>query len=541
MRARIVLLLLAALVLGWAGSAAAEKKRVGVPKFDGPQEAVIRKTVMQVLKGQSYEVVGSREIDAAARSAGVQLDSNDGFKTVAKEMSIGAFVTGEVGKKKARLTIRNGLDGSVSGEGSFAGANPGKVAGDVRENFLRRLGSAVERGKLPSGSKKPKAPVAEADEGDEAPAASDDQPASSARKSPPAANVAKKETESDSGDKSAPPPAEEAVAKKAEPTGEDGEGPRGTPIRALDLAVGFRGFTRSLTYNQDLYRGSSLGLRGYNLTLGPAFVASVTAYPGAFFSDGVAALIGLQLDLEQAIGVASNAPPGGAFPNGATFPTIIHDYSGALRGRWAFQGGHEVALLVGGGEHAFSFRSSGGADRGQLDLPDTIYQYLRVGAEARLELPSNFTATIGAGFRDVLNQGGNKAGVRQIASPGYFPYLQVAGIDAGLTVGYHITPSIEARAGLDLRRYFFAMNAIPADYGVNKIAGGAVDQYISGTLMIAYIFGGASSASSGDADDEAPAPEKKKKKKKKSKSSDEDADEPDAGAGGGGGDDKSEE
>ncbi len=56
-------------------------------------------------------------------------------------------------KKKAKLTVRNGLDGSVSGEGSFGGANPNKIAADVRDGFSRRLGSAVERGRAPSSAK----------------------------------------------------------------------------------------------------------------------------------------------------------------------------------------------------------------------------------------------------------------------------------------------------------------------------------------------------------------------------------------------------
>src|SRR5882672_618269 len=148
-RVRIVLGILAVVALGWSGSAAAEKKRVGVPKFDGPQEAVIRKAVMQALKGGGYEVVGSREIDAAAKSAGAQLDANDGFKAVAKELSIASYVTGEVSKKKAKLTVRNGVDGSVTGEGSFAGANPRKIAAEVRGGFARRLGSAIDRGHAP--------------------------------------------------------------------------------------------------------------------------------------------------------------------------------------------------------------------------------------------------------------------------------------------------------------------------------------------------------------------------------------------------------
>src|SRR6185369_5222796 len=78
---------------------------------------------------------------------------------------LSAIVTGELSPKKARIAVRDGSDGSVSGEGSFAGANPRKVAAEVGKSFWRRLGSAVERGKVPAGAKKPQASsVAEAPE-----------------------------------------------------------------------------------------------------------------------------------------------------------------------------------------------------------------------------------------------------------------------------------------------------------------------------------------------------------------------------------------
>ncbi|HTA21715.1 MAG TPA: hypothetical protein VK989_20620, partial [Polyangia bacterium] len=235
--------MLAALVLGWAGTASAEKKRVGVPKFDGPQEGVVRKAVMQVLRGDGYEVVGAKEIDGTAKSVGAELDSNDGFKAVAKELAISAFVTGEVAKKKAKLTVRNGADGSVSGEGSFGGANPNKVAADVREAFSRRLGSAVDRGRAPSGAKKPQAPAPEAEEpADDATAAAADD------SSKPAAETTKTKSEEAPAETGSAAP--EAAKKTEAPAPEDAGavGPR-----ALDVALGLRGFSRSLTYNQDLY------------------------------------------------------------------------------------------------------------------------------------------------------------------------------------------------------------------------------------------------------------------------------------------------
>ncbi len=530
MRARICLAVLAALVLGWAGTASAEKKRVGVPKFDGPQEATVRRAVMQVLKGDGYEVVGAKELDGTAKSVGVELDSNDGFKAVAKELAISAFVTGEVAKKKAKLTVRNGADGSVSGEGSFGGANPNKVAADVRDGFSRRLGSAVDRGRAPSGAKKPQAPAPEAEEpADDATAAGADD------SSKPAAAAESTKTKTEEAPADASGAAPEETAKKADAPAEDAGavGPR-----ALDIFVGLRGFSRSLTYNQDLY-----GLRSYKLTLGPAVAANLLIFPFAFFTDNfIASNIGLEVNLEQAFGVTSSVPanPNGPFMNGATFNTVIHDYNVGVRYRIPFSGGDEIAAFVGGGEHAFSFRDGSGAgdDRSQLTIPDTIYHYVRVGVDTRFELPAGVTAGVTAAYRAVLNQGGQIAtgpGVDSngnvvtnpdgsVKYPGFFPYLTVAGVEVSGMLGYHITPSIEARFSVDLRRYFYNMHSssamcaagcdfLPSGARVNDVAGGAVDQYVGFTIGAAYVFGAPPPGPKSAEPEAAPAPKKKHKKK----------------------------
>ena len=541
-RLRIVLAVLAVVAVGWSGSAAAEKKRVGVPKFDGPQEGVIRKAVMHALKSGGYEVVGSREIDAAAKSAGAELDANDGFKTVAKELAISAFVTGEVGKKKAKLTVRTGSDGSVTGEGSFAGANPRKIAAEVRDGFGRRLGSAVDRGHAPAGAKKPQAPAPEPE------VAEDDKDEGGATeggdegdKAPKAETKGKKGKEAESEE--APPASsskepEETVAKKA-PSEPEGEAAAVGP-RALDIGIGFGGFSRSLSYNQDIY-GT---LRQYKLALGPAAVVSVLLFPGAFAVGGVAANIGIEANIEQAFGVTSTVPVSTTFMNGATFGTIVHDYYVGGRFRFVLAGGHELAVTAGGGEHAFSFRDGPAATdiRANLNIPDTIYRYVRGGVVGRFELPSGVTLGLGGAYRYILNKAGQIStgpvinnGMVQIQ--GFFPYLAVAGIDVDATLGYHVTPSIEARVGVNLRRYFYAMNSsptmcaqgcdfLPNGVQVNQVAGGAIDQYIGFNIGAAYIFGGvvpsASSSSEEPASEEAPAPKKHKKKKKHSEDEDED-------------------
>ena len=77
------------------------------------------------------------------------------------------IVTGEVGKKRAKITIHDGREGSLLGEASFPGPNPKKIAAEVGKTFWSKLGEDVARGHVPSGSKKPQKVVAEAPEDNE--------------------------------------------------------------------------------------------------------------------------------------------------------------------------------------------------------------------------------------------------------------------------------------------------------------------------------------------------------------------------------------
>jgi hypothetical protein len=544
-RVRIILGILAVVVVGWSGSAAAEKKRVGVPRFDGPQEAVVRKAVMQVLKGDGYDVVGAKEIDGAAKSTGGQLDSNDGFKAVAKELSISAFVTGEVSKKKAKLTIRNGADGSVSGEGSFGGATPAKIAADVRDGFARRLGSAVERGRAPSGAKKPAAPpVAEADDsddnagaagGDEAPSKPAAKPASSSSSS--SSSSPSSSSTSEAKDETPPPSSgsgsgpEETLARKApEPEGEPLMGPR-----ALDFRAALGGFSRSLSYNQLVPATLAPGARAYNLALGPVLSLRLVTYPFAFVTSSFAANIGIEVAADESFAISGSTSAGG------TLGTTVHDRYIGGRLRLMVGGVHEIAVFGGGGEHAFAFVDGPGGmgtpdDRMQVYIPDTIYRYARGGIDAKFELPSGLTARVAGAYRYVLNGGG------QISTPPFFPFLGVAGVDLEGELGYHVTPSIEARIGVNLKRYFYAMNSSTYDLNGGPMspscpcnaAGGAVDQYLGFTIGAAYVFGGVTPSASSPSDDSPPAPKKKKHKKKKS---DDDGEASDASGGDSGGGD----
>jgi hypothetical protein len=209
-------------------------------------------------------------------------------------------------------------------------------------------------------------------------------------------------------------------------------------------------------------------------------------------SRGVLGNIGLEISGLEALFITSkvNASPPN-FPMGATFTTIVHDYAGGVRFRIPF-GAHELTPSVTGGEHAYVFRSGGGGDRSLLDLPDTIYRYARFGLEGRLALPAGFSVLVAGGYRLVLNGGG------QIHDT-FFPRSTVAGADVHGYIAWRALPFMDVRLGAEYTRYWYDMHAQAGD---KLIAGGALDQYLSGTLGAAFVWGDSQAHASQPSDDE---------------------------------------
>ena len=239
--------------------------------------------------------------------------------------------------------------------------------------------------------------------------------------------------------------------------------------RWLELALGGRGFTRDLRYKDQV----TPGLREYQLPFGPAAAVDLAFYPLALLMQGPGANIGIVGQFEQLLGTASTLTADNQFPSGATFPTSMHELSGGLRYRVPV-GPWQIGIEVTGGEHAFWFTSGGGADRNQLSIPNTIYRFARAGLDARFAVTPDFSLSVGAGYRYVINHAG------PISDD--FPHLTVAGVDADVGAAYAITRSIEVRLQGGVRRYFYDMHSVRGD---QQIAGGAVDQYLSGAAMLA--------------------------------------------------------
>ena len=88
---------------------------------------------------------------------------------------------------------------------------------------------------------------------------------------------------------------------------------------------------------------------------------------------------------------------------------------------------------------------------------------------------------------------GLHVGTRLVSDTGslgktWFPHTKTNAIVAGLSVCYRLTPLIGVVAGADFLRYAFDFNPVPQGNGV--IAGGAVDQYISGFAALRVSISG---------------------------------------------------
>lgn len=114
-----------------------------------------------------------------------------------------------------------------------------------------------------------------------------------------------------------------------------------------------------------------------------------------------------------------------------------------------------------------------------------------------LAIADAFGVSFGGGYRYINNRGGTQ--ISQVA----FPHLTVSGADANIVARYALGDTLELRAGLEWRRYWYAMHS---QVGDPVVAGGAVDQSFAFTAGIAVLLG-VPSAPAPEGGNEAPPPQ----------------------------------
>jgi len=330
------------------------------------------------------------------------------YVAAAHRHQVAAFIEGDLerGRREVRLviTVRSGETGELVAELRLAGANPAGLRRAIRNEFWASLGSQIEAMRPPQ----PEAAAAP-DEIDEA---------------------------------------EEEESSYA--------GPRPSP---LTVSLGGSAFSRSYTYNDDVFNQ----LSGYRLKLGPALLAELQWYPLAHFRGGAIADLGIEA--HTTIGLAIRTAEGDQHRD-----TSVSEWAAGLIYRLSL-GPARLRFGAGIGSHGFAIE---GTDQ----LPEVSYFFARFHLAGAIEVARGLDVEVTFAWRHLLSVG-------EFANAEWFPRSTGAGLDGRLGLGYRLTQMWAIHLSFDLRRYFFSLNPEPGD---RWIAGGALDQYLGASLRVSFAW-----------------------------------------------------
>jgi hypothetical protein len=410
--------------------AAAAKVKVAVGGFDGPKSADARSAFIEALKKEgSYEVTDAEDVKASAKSKAVA--------EAARGLGVDVVITGKVSKGGLKLKVI-GADGKVLDEAEIKGGGA-KLKTAIAKGGAASVADGI--GKV--AAKKEETPAAE------------DNPAEE-----PAGDEAKKEEASVSSD-------DLANAKGG--------------LSPFDVTAGLRPLHRTFKFHQTIAEvrpaqacpeGSTATncfkkLPSYDLPLGPVLFIDLNWFPASHFTTGPAEWIGLTGGFEK--GFATHSVYQEGTPQEQTLKTNIQAFYVGARFRLPL-GAHELGATAVYGQQTFALDGDAAAPR----LPDVKYTYIRPGLEGTFRFGElYFNARVAKRF--VSGTGALKSV--------WFPNVKTQSLEAGVTVGYRLISTLDLVAGFDWLRYAFDFNPVPARPSLESyVAGGAVDQYLSGFI-----------------------------------------------------------
>jgi hypothetical protein len=453
--------LAAVLALCWSMSAHAKpapKERVVVGSFSGPGAARVRAAVVQALgKSKRYEIVPNDRAEQTAEEIDADLSTDAGRAAVASRLELAGIVSGTIAKRRKQLVLTlevyGGGSGTMTEERTFRARKPAALVGQVK----RRLLAALRRKPL-----KLEAPdVAPAPEPELAVTESEPEPEPDGELEPEADEP---EAEPESAQADGDDDADEDGAEDEDddepdqPSGEDAE-----HATALELGVGVRFATRSFTYEQP-----ETHLPEHSVALTPAGQAQLRWYPAAPFSEGFASHLGIDAYGRLMVPVEATDGP-------SIYETTSRAFGVNLRARiplWP----SELGVHAGWGAHAIEISDS--QFGGDPEVPSVAYSFLRLGADARISLSSEFALSLRASYLVLLGFG-------ELAEESWFPDASGGGIEAQLGAAYELAGPLWIEADLGVVRYFLGMNVAtvePSAAAIQRVAEGATDQQLFATL-----------------------------------------------------------
>jgi hypothetical protein len=162
--------------------------------------------------------------------------------------------------------------------------------------------------------------------------------------------------------------------------------------------------------------------------------------------------------------------------NNRNFGVKFSDIEGGVRFRQPL-GEHELGLQATVGQLTAGLDASSDL----TGIPEIRYTLL----SPSVDLALNFGAVT---VRGALGYQRSVGGFGEVANAQWFPHMEGYGFEGQLGLDYRLSSSVAFQAGGLLRRFVLDMNSRPADAigGQAEVAGGAVDQYLSGYFGLAF-------------------------------------------------------
>jgi len=414
------------------GASDAHAERIVLLQFSGRKASAVREKVALSLKRAGHTVIRS-----GVSSRGIRPKT---LKRVGKKADAvlgGRVESSRKGRDwKATLSVRDPKQGTPLGEDlEFSGDSLKELNQEVADNVAQRVATSL------AGSE-PQAPAPAEAEPAPKPVAAAPVLRAEVAASPEADVEGESGGAGDSSDAEVEDAGEKANASSSK-----------RKIVRLTARAGF--VRRDFEFREDIYK--QLRTQQSNIWV---YRAQGEVYP---FGSSLGERLGFVASYEGKLaGSVEDLDSQGEYP-------VLHsELFAGVRSRHPI-GGHQLS-----GDLGFGWMEAGLDDaNGAARMPDANYTFLRASVDYALKL-GGFDVSAALGARLPLGYG-------ELSETRWFPRVGGYAFEAGLGVGYPLSPRWSLEAAGSLRRYVLNMNSEPEDAltGASQVAAGAVDLFAS--------------------------------------------------------------
>lgn len=533
-----------AVLLLWVGNAHADRKRIVVLEFDGPNAEKLHGSVVKLLK-KSHTVISVDKWNAKAEELGATKVTEKNVKKVANKLKLDGVVTGKIDKRRdeyiIKLKLRSGATGEILGNSVQTKTDGSKLDAQAKRDINDELVTAIDglESNRDGGDDEEEEVVAEKPKKE---VVEEEKPKKSGfgRKDAAEETVAKEEEKkrkdeekkrkADEEKAALATKKEKEVEEEAKPDEEEKEEkkPRKRKASVDDEGGDEEGIEESVEVdNSDKALKVSPGRRAIDATLGLSFTArrlnfkyasdlgkpppgykqsvpvagalvDMTFFPMAFGGKpkGIISGIGLEVLYDQVLMINSQKK----FANGQG-EQVVADLK-TTESRWAVAavlryplGQDARSIVVGGklgyGRQKFNVEQTlpnSGMPPQKTDIPNVHYTMLSPTAFIQAPISSKIILNADATFHAITNTGA-------IQNPDQYGAATVTGYEVSVGADYMLMTNVFVRAGIRYEGIGFTFKGDPMSMthtrdtdATDQDVTGAKDTYFGGTATIGYLY-----------------------------------------------------